>query len=328
MKEDILVSICCITYNHEKYIKDALDSFLMQKTNFNFEILIHDDASTDDTAVIIKEYEKKYPEIIKPIYQKENQYSQGKNVLTIIFKEAKGKYIAICEGDDYWIDPYKLQKQFDYMKKNEECGLCFHGVKVINAKSGKKLGEIKAASESRIISTSEIILGGGGFIGTNSIFSKREILQNLPEFFKKSPVGDYPIQIITSSKNYAYFINEVMSVYRTNVNNSWTSQEFKLEKEIEIKQGLITMLKMFDEYSFYKYTESIKRKIKEYQVEILIYKNDVKKLKKDHKEIYDLFSRKRKIRLYIQYYVPSLQNRILKIIRIYRKLNLYLGRYQ
>ncbi len=327
MKKNILVSICCITYNQENYIRDALDSFLMQKTNFNYEIIIHDDASTDNTALIIKEYEKKYPKIIRPIYQKENQYSKGRNVLLNVFKKAIGRYIAICEGDDYWLDSYKLQKQFDYMEKNKDCGLCFHGVEILEDKTKRIIGEIKAASENRIISTSEIILGGGSFIGTNSIFSKREILQNLPEFFEKSPVGDYPLQIITSTKDYAYFINENMSIYRTNVENSWTSQELKPEKEIEIKQGLITMLKMFDEYSFYKYTESIKRKIKEYQIEILIYKNDVKKLKKYYKEIYDLFSRKRKIRLYIQYYFPSLQNRILKLIRIYRKLNLYLGRY-
>lgn len=328
MEKDIIVSICCITYNQEKYIKDALDSFLMQKTNFNYEIIIHDDASTDNTASIIKEYEKKYSKIIKPIYQKENQYSKGKKVSLYTYNKAKGKYIAFCEGDDYWSDPYKLQKQFDYMEKNKDCGLCFHSVEVINAKNDKKVGEIRAASESKAISTSEIILGGGGFIGTNSIFSRSEILKNLPEFFEKSPVGDYPIQIITASKDYAYFINENMSIYRTNVKNSWTSQEFKPEKEIEIKNGIITMLEMFNKYSFYKYTDSVKRKIREYEAEILIYKNDIKKLKKDYKEIYDLFSKKRKMRLYIQYYFPSLKNKVLKIVRIYKDLNLYFRGYQ
>ena len=111
--DKVMVSVICNTYNHEKYIKSALDGFVMQKTNFEYEVLIHDDASTDSTADIIREYEKKYPDIIKPIYQSENQYSKKVPISkTYQYSRAKGKYIAICEGDDYWTDPFKLQKQF------------------------------------------------------------------------------------------------------------------------------------------------------------------------------------------------------------------------
>ena len=107
-QEEIKVSICCITYNHEDYIADAIESFLMQETDFKYEILIHDDASTDKTADIIRSYELKYPEIIKPIYQTVNQYSKNTKILpTFLYPKAKGKYIALCEGDDYWIDPLK-----------------------------------------------------------------------------------------------------------------------------------------------------------------------------------------------------------------------------
>ncbi|MDR0745463.1 MAG: glycosyltransferase [Mediterranea sp.] len=122
-KEQILVSISCVTYNHEAYIRDCIDGFLMQKTNFKFEILIHDDASTDGTAGIIREYERKYPGLIKPIYQVENQYSQGINPGRINSDRAIGKYIAYCEGDDYWTDPLKLQKQADFLENNPEYGL-------------------------------------------------------------------------------------------------------------------------------------------------------------------------------------------------------------
>ena len=110
-----LVSISCITYNHEPYIVQALNGFLMQKTSFPFEVLIHDDASTDRTADIIREYEKKFPKIIKPIYQKENQYSKGNRAIlaSFVYPRAKGKYIALCEGDDYWIDENKLQQQYE-----------------------------------------------------------------------------------------------------------------------------------------------------------------------------------------------------------------------
>lgn len=133
MSETPLVSICCITYNHASFIRQCLDGFLMQKTSFPFEILIHDDASTDRTADIIREYQAKYPEIIKPILQKENQFSKGINVgVKYNFPRACGKYIALCEGDDYWTDPEKLQIQFDYMEKHPECSLCFHNVDILD----------------------------------------------------------------------------------------------------------------------------------------------------------------------------------------------------
>lgn len=120
MKEP-LVSICCLAYNHEPYIRQCIEGFLMQKTSFVIEVLIHDDASTDKTADIIREYELKFPDLIKPIYQSENQYSKGIGVTRVYqFSRARGKYIAMCEGDDYWTDPYKLQKQVDFLENNPE----------------------------------------------------------------------------------------------------------------------------------------------------------------------------------------------------------------
>jgi len=122
MCDNIKVSICCLTFNHERFIQKALDSFLMQKTNFGFEILIHDDASTDSTQDIIRNYQEKYPDIIKPIFQTENQWSKGITSLsaTYNFPRAKGIYIAMCEGDDYWTDSLKLQKQVDFLDKNSQ----------------------------------------------------------------------------------------------------------------------------------------------------------------------------------------------------------------
>ena len=115
-----VASICCTTYNHEKYINEAIDSFLMQETNFPFEIIIRDDCSTDKTAAIIKIYSEKYPNIIKPILETENQYSKGVRPMPVVFKKAAGKYLALCEGDDYWTDPEKLQKQVDFLENNPE----------------------------------------------------------------------------------------------------------------------------------------------------------------------------------------------------------------
>ena len=129
-----LVSICCITYNHAPYIKECIEGFLMQKTTFPIEILIHDDCSTDGTTEIIKDYEKQYPDLIFPLYEEENQYQKGKasEIDFYNYKRARGKYIAYCEGDDYWTDPLKLQKQVDFMEANQEYSVCFHDFQVYN----------------------------------------------------------------------------------------------------------------------------------------------------------------------------------------------------
>jgi glycosyltransferase involved in cell wall biosynthesis len=121
-----LVSVICTAYNHEAYIKDALDGFIIQKTNFPIEIIVHDDASTDQTAEIIKGYEKRYPDLFANIYQSSNQFSKGKgDIGRIVFGAARGKYIALCEGDDYWVDPHMLQRHVDFLELNDGCGLSF-----------------------------------------------------------------------------------------------------------------------------------------------------------------------------------------------------------
>lgn len=178
--QEPLVSICCTTYNHEKYIKDSIESFLMQETEFPFEIIIHDDASTDMTTAIIREYEKKYPELIKPIYQTENQYSKNRSIpLLASFKKAKGKYIAFCEGDDYWTDPKKLQIQFDCLEKNPNVVCCYHNAYVFSEKG--IINESKLPSQQQRSHTSFEMMTCQCFILTLSIFFRNiDILRNYP----------------------------------------------------------------------------------------------------------------------------------------------------
>lgn len=139
---DIKVSILCTTYNHGDYIKDCLDSLLAQKTNFAFEIVINDDASTDNTSLIIEEYVKKFPKKIHCITQKENLYkSKGlpEIMSNILLKNSTGKYIAFCEGDDYWTDSYKLQLQYDAMENNDDCTLCVHRANMVDGISTESI---------------------------------------------------------------------------------------------------------------------------------------------------------------------------------------------
>lgn len=134
-EEPILVAIHCLVYNHEPYLRDCFEGFVMQKTNFRFVAIVHDDASTDGSAAIIREYEEKYPDIIKPIYEAENQYSKRDGSIGRIMNAAidatGAKYIAMCEGDDYWTDPLKLQKQVDFLESHPEYSMCFSNAKVI-----------------------------------------------------------------------------------------------------------------------------------------------------------------------------------------------------
>lgn len=118
-----LVSICCLVYNHSSYLRECLDGFVKQRTNFPVEILIHDDASTDNSREIIQAFIEKSPDLFVPIFQSENQFSKGGGVMAkFVFPLAQGKYIALCEGDDYWTDPMKLQKQVDFLESHNEYG--------------------------------------------------------------------------------------------------------------------------------------------------------------------------------------------------------------
>lgn len=209
---DPLVTIICIAYNHESYIRQCLDGFMMQKTNFPFEVLIHDDASNDNTTDIIREYEERFPDIIKPIYQKENQYSKGVQIgLTYLYPNAKGKYIAECEGDDYWTDPLKLQMQVDFLELNEDYSMCFHGARIISNINTEK-GLACEHLEDRDYSATELF--HVWTVPTASIVYRVECLA-FPlvhqEWFLN---GDIKLILTASQFGRIRGMSRVMSVYR------------------------------------------------------------------------------------------------------------------
>lgn len=258
---EIMVSISCITYNHAPYIRQCLDGFLMQKTNFNFEVLIHDDASIDGTTEIIKEYETRYPDIIKPMYEEENQWVKGRRGSKVFnFPRAKGKYIAMCEGDDYWIDPLKLQKQVDFLEENPNHSLCFHAYsKLFN---DGNLSEVHQFSQDVIdVPKENMILGGGGYMATNSMLYVRKYYDNIPEWIKKAPVGDLPLMLLLLEMGKVAYINDNMSVYRILSLGSWSSRiSNSYKKMFRHHRAIIKMWNEFDRWSGYKYHPIVKKK--------------------------------------------------------------------
>ena len=204
-----LVSICCAAYNHEPYIRQCLDGFVMQRTTFPFEVLIHDDASTDKTADIIREYEKKYPDIIKPIYQKENQYSKGGKIsLRFNIPRAKGKYIAFCEGDDYWIDPLKLQKQVDFLEANPDYGLVCTDVDFYIQAEDRFIRNYFQSKKYPIKYTFEDFLVKAWFVATCTWLYQKELCEEMSRRF------DIAILLEISSKKKIKYIDDVTAVYR------------------------------------------------------------------------------------------------------------------
>lgn len=220
----MLVSVYCLTYNHEPYIRDTLEGFVNQKTNFKFEVLVHDDASTDGTAAIVKEYAEKYPEIIRPILQKENLYSQGINILnTQIRPNVRGKYIAICEGDDYWTDSNKLQRQVDFLENNQEYSACVHNTVLYDMLKEQK--RVMFSDKDRDITLKDVIYAGSQSYHTSSVLYRVEYFYNRPAYFHViKGVGDYPLSIHLASNGKIKYFSDVMSLYRYNVKGSWTAR--------------------------------------------------------------------------------------------------------
>lgn len=295
-----LVSICCITYNHEPYIRECLDGFLMQKTDFDFEILIHDDASTDKTADIIREYELKYPEIINPIYQTENQYSKGvRPINKFNFERAQGKYIAMCEGDDYWTDPLKLQKQVDFLDEHPEYVLSCHNYKTLDF-DGKTL---KGGYEEYFVKDKTIIeIDEEMYLSHWLTKTLTVVILNDPEIIKES-------QKVKNARDLSLFyafINNGKGVFHNFQGGIYRKQEGGVHSSNNALQAQQETLIILEElYSIYK-TKPLFRKIQllKYSMIYLDYKHFSQSKKVPLKECLNLkvsFYNKMKLILSLYY---------------------------
>lgn len=258
-----LVVIRSITFNHENYLRDALESFVMQKTDFPFVAIVHDDASTDGTAEVLREYAEKYPDIILPILEKDNQWSKHDGSLSQILKEAVeatgAKYIALCEGDDYWTDPLKLQKQVDFLEQNPDFSLC--ATNVINLlPDGTKIEPIFNVKNSRVSPIKEVILRGGAFLSTCTLVFKSSDFFSMPVEAKKLHVGDYPLQIYLTHIGKTMIINALTSVYRLQSAGSWTQRNIEnfsnrsvINKNIQNEKNLFETMDRVTGMKYHKY---------------------------------------------------------------------------
>ncbi|PRD68386.1 hypothetical protein C6P61_11385 [Malikia spinosa] len=263
--QEPLVSICCITYNHESYIEDAIRGFLEQETEFPYEILIHDDASTDDTAKIIKDYELKYPNIIKAIYQIENQYSKGIRPSIFNYERAKGKYIALCEGDDYWTCDDKLRIQIQIHESNPDIKMSFHSAILVNEKTSFKREIGKYRNDSGIVPVDQIIQKKFGQIPTASTIIQKSAIDSFIDFEKSNKhltVGDIYIHFFGAHPNGAFYLNASKSVYRVLTPGSWTeTHNNSFSKRMGHLDSAINAFESLDNISNRIYSSSLKSAI-------------------------------------------------------------------
>lgn len=275
MKNEFKVSVYCLAYNHEKYIRQTLDGFVNQKTDFPYEVIVHDDASTDGTAKIIKEYADQYPNIIKPIFQSENQYSKGVRIVKdIIFPLLKGKYIASCEGDDYWCTTDQLQLQHDFLEQSTDYVACACNSYILNMKTQKKM-LLNSSDKPYDISLHDMISHWGHVVHlSNMMYRKDAVLkfysEEQPEFLKLSTgIGDYPLSIFLAISGKFKYIPKVVSVYRYGTSGSWTEKNTHTSDHlVKMYRTLIKVLTSFDEYCNHQYHKEICEQINRYQLQI------------------------------------------------------------
>ena len=285
----------CFTYNQSPYIEEAMNGFTMQQTSFPYVCCIVDDASADGEQKIIKHYLEEHLNLkdksvvrneetedfvltfaqhktnrncyFAVLFLKYNHYLKKSKMSYIAEWHDKAKYIAMCEGDDYWTDPLKLQKQFDFMEAHTECSLCFHSNYDLYPSNEKIIRKPEKIKE--FYTPEDAIYGGGGFMATNSMFYRGNLVNynDLPYFWKCSPVGDLPLMLYLVSKGTIGYIDETMSVYRRQAVGSWSTRQNSIKVKVNHHKAIVKMFHEYDKYMDYQYHSvilkavSINRKI-------------------------------------------------------------------
>jgi glycosyltransferase involved in cell wall biosynthesis len=264
-----LVSVTVPTYQHVNYIRNCLDGILTQNTDFPYEILLGEDGSTDGTREICKEYAEKYPNIIRLFLRDRDTSCYRPKDIFVCFNwfflliSARGKFVAICEGDDYWIDPDKLQKQVTFLEDNPECSWCFHPARIVyaDAKGLDCIVRPIPIPKNHKFSAKDIIRGGGGFYITASSMFHTQAITPPPDWYLSASAGDYALALLASCKGEAGYIDDIMCVYRRNVPGSWSQRVSSWRNLLIHYRQTEDCLRSFNSFSSFRYEKYVNLKI-------------------------------------------------------------------
>lgn len=268
------ISVFVITYNHERFIAEALNGIVMQRLDCSMELIIGEDCSTDGTYAVCQEFAEKYPSLIRLLPSERNLKMMGNFYRTL--RECKGEFIAFCEGDDYWSDPYKLQKQLKMMEATPQVVFTFHGCRTFD-ESTRTFGTYYKHTGFRegIIEKGALFEKGGGAFGSPSIMFRRSIL-TYPDWFMEAPTGDFPLLLLAIVAGEIGYLEEEMCVVRLNTGVSWSEsfRSFEAYEEYFVKED--AYIRRFNESSHYKFNRMIGEfnQLRVYRLILQFYKFD------------------------------------------------------
>lgn len=314
---NVRVSICCLVYNHEKYLRQCLDGFLMQKTNFKYEIIVHDDASTDSSADIIREYAAAYPDLIKPIFQHENQYSKNEGISwTHLYPAATGDYIATCEGDDYWTDETKLQRQFDIMEQYPDVTLCTHKVRFVfddGTPSPKVKPQSQALDADMKLDNFDVIFNPDycPFHTTSFFFRRASIapfFNNRPAFIANADVEDYPLQLLLAAQGSFFYLSREMSCYRAFRSSNWSAEiNQDSARYIGHIQHVVSTMEQYNRFTNDIYQDTIAAILTPLKFKILRFEKDYHGLHTEpYLDLYRELPPRERLSVFFTHYFPAL----------------------
>lgn len=307
-----VLTVVVMTYNHRDYISKALDSILSQKVNIDFNILVHDDCSDDGTYEILLHYKHEYPNKFNIVRQKSRKFHiDGFNMM--IYKYVvpliKSKYVAYCDGDDYWCDDLKLQKQLDFMEHHHDYSLCFH-----NAYQLKRNGDMSSLwfiGDEADLNMSDFVNDKPGIrVATSSIFVKSESFKSFSNWRKSYPVEDVPLYMTAALDGKIHRLPDIMCVYRQFATGSWSSQNQKdSKKRLEHLTNLRNAVQLFDSETKNVFHNLVINQIESCDFRISLLKRDYKTIfLKKNKRFVKQLSKKDRLSLKLQYRFPCLYN--------------------
>lgn len=263
-----IVSVYIPTYQQKDFISECIESVVSQKTSFPYEVLIGEDESTDGTREICMDFAKKYPDKIR-LFLRSRETSvlldnDGNKVAYLnnkfLRKSCRGQFYAVCEGDDYWIDNKKLEKQVQLMRQYPECTMSYHSVILHLHQSGEKIIANKHHQETCIVNSRNIVIGGGAYCPTCSLMFRKEVFYDDISWMYTFPVGDYFMQMYASLKGSVLYIDEIMGVYRKGVPDSWTARTASTEAKFRHTINMLKSMKVFNRKTNFRYHKDLKQR--------------------------------------------------------------------